>query len=826
VQHALVSLTIHYSPRLLVGLLMLVCTNTVIAQTPDTTTPTATIQSPADSGSQIVSPFEFKGTALDTGGSNLKDVRYLLRDLGTESFVGPNGEVESPRVVRTASLTLEDPDNGVWSVPTVLPNGRYRLYITVRDQANNTGWWVARTDVTVNNQNPVVDETAPSIAIQQPAQGASLSVNGQSFQGPVNDVGGSGVAQVFYVIKRLPVGVYVSPNGALEAPRILRDAIVSGTGTNDASWRIDTTLPEGRYRIYVSARDGAGNTIWWGGRRDVLIEGGQPPVTDSVFVPASTDIVDSADFYSEDGYDNVNLLRIDVVTRTTPGNCTAQDDSGCTLADVLADINGDDDFTVDIPVKVIATDFPDDGLEINAGLRQRGASSRTAPQKSFRLRFIGDAGLWRNEQRLQLNKHPFDQSRLLNKLSFDLMAQVPHLPSLRTQFVNLWIDDGNGPVDQGLYTHVEAAKKEYLENRGRDRDDNLYKADFFSFSPADLAEMAIDANGEPIDSDRFDRRLEIERGDDHRTLIEMLTAVNDPNQSFQSVFDRYFNRNNVLMWMTINRLLGNQDVISQNYYLYNPRGTETFYFLPWDYDGAMRTEPQLQDGAFDFEALRARQIYGYARFGENVFMDKFLRLPGMHDTLVAAAKEVRTNWLNNSAISSLTNSYTPVVRPIVAREPDISNVAGIRQPENMAIWDARVAGFPGIVAANLSELERTPSMPIPPFLKAPFQRSNQTVLWWNPAFEVTGGVLTYDIQIASTPDFAPADIVFSTTSIADAPGSDRVELVLNRSQLPAGTWYYRIQARTSNPALYQVARNRLTINGQRYIGVRKFTISP
>lgn len=796
----------------------------VLTQALDATAPTATIESPGIGDTEIVSSFVFEGTALDTGGSNLKDVRYLLRDLVTRSFVSPNGEVESPRVIRAASLALNDPDNGVWSVPSALPTGQYRLYITVRDQADNANWWVARKDITVTVQNPVADKTAPSIVIQQPAQDATLPVSAQSFQGTSSDVGGSGVAQIFYVTKRLPGGEYVSPNGTLESPRVLRDASVSSAGSDSASWRIDTTFPEGQYRMYISARDGAGNTNWWGVRRDVLVEGGQ--VTDSVFVPASNDIVDPVGFYSQDGYDSVNLLRIDVATRTTPGNCTEDDDSGCTLADVLADSNGDDDFTVDIPVKVIATDFPDDGLEINAGLRQRGSSSRTAPQKSFRLRFIGDAGLWRSEQRVQLNKHPFDQSRVLNKLSFDLMAQVPHLPSLRTQFVNLWIDDGNGPVDQGLYTHVEAVKKEYLINRDRDRDDNLYKADFFLFSPADLAEMAIDANGEPIDSDRFDRRLEVERGDDHRKLIEMLTALNDPNQSFQSVFDRYFNLNNVLMWMSVNRLLGNQDVISQNYYLYNPRGTETFYFLPWDYDGAMRTEPQLDDGSFEFEALRTRQTYGYARAGDNVFLDKFLRLPNIHNTLVAAGNEVRTNWLNDSAIRTLTNQYTPVVRPIVAREPDISNVAGIREPENMGVWDARIASFPGIVAANLAELERSPSMPLMPFLKTPFQRNNQTVLWWNPAYEVTGGVLTYDMQIASTPDFAPADIIFSTTSIANAPGSDRVELALTRSQLPAGNWYYRIQARTSNPALYQVARNRLTIDGQRYIGVRGFSVGP
>jgi len=62
-----------------------------------------------------------------------------------------------------------------------------------------------------------------------------------------------------------------------------------------------------------------------------------------------------------------------------------------------------------------------------------------------------------------------------NKLAFDLMSMVPHLPSIRTQFVNLWIDDGEGPVDYGLFTHVEFAGKEYLVNRGLNDDNRLYK---------------------------------------------------------------------------------------------------------------------------------------------------------------------------------------------------------------------------------------------------------------------------------------------------------------------------------------------------------------
>lgn len=791
------------------------------AQSQDNTAPVLLLQSPSSDNATIQGEFTFSGSVTDTGGSGVRDVRYLLKDLGTGEFVSPAGVEESPRILRTAELSLNNANAGVWSVPVSLPEGQFRIYARVRDNAGNSVVWAVRSTFTVENEDDVVDETAPSLSLLQPAAGVILPDSGQEFSGLADDDNGSGVAQVFYVVKNLSNGAYVDNNGAVESIRVLRDASLITLADGRADWSVSLNLPAGRYRIYASAVDQQNNRNWWAVRRDFEVSESTPPPGGSVFVPSASDITDPAAFYEQDGYGTVSVLRMDVSTRTTAGVCTPDDDSGCTLDDVLADIDGDDDFTVDIPVKLIADDFPDDGLFTNAGLRQRGASSRAAPQKSFRVRLNGDAELWRNEERVQLNKHPYDQSRILNKLSFDLMSTIPHLPSLRTQFVNLWIDDGAGPVDQGLYTHVEAVKKEYLINRGRDRDDNIYKANFFLFTPSDLAEMAVDANGEPVDEARFNSRLEIERGDDHSKVVEMLTALNDPQQSFESVLDRYFNRNNVLTWLTVNLLLGQQDAVTQNYFLYNPLGTEKFYFLPWDYDGSFRTEKQLASG-FDAATLRNRLYWGYARYTENLFVSQYLRMPGIHQTLVAAAEELRRDYLTPAAIRSLTDSYTPLVRPIIGSEPDVSQIGGIRSAANMGVWDTRVASFPGIVNSNLQQIKRSPNMPLSHYLKNPIQGGGTITFWWNPAFEVTGTPITYDLQVSSTPDFSAGTVVVDTTGIADSPG--RVETSISQAALPTGTWYYRVQARTSDPALYQVANNQLSEGGQTYIGVRRFSV--
>jgi len=106
-----------------------------------------------------------------------------------------------------------------------------------------------------------------------------------------------------------------------------------------------------------------------------------------------------------------------------------------------------DDHTVDINVHFQSDDFANDGSISNAELRLRGGGSRFAPQKSFRIKLDSKTDIWRGERYLQLNKHPFESSRIRNKLAMDIMAEIPNLPSVRTQFVNLWIDDGEGPVD-------------------------------------------------------------------------------------------------------------------------------------------------------------------------------------------------------------------------------------------------------------------------------------------------------------------------------------------------------------------------------------------
>jgi len=523
--------------------------------------------------------------------------------------------------------------------------------------------------------------------------------------------------------------------------------------------------------------------------KDVTID---PPTYthNSVFVPHPTDIGDYNDFYQQDGYASIDVIRMDVrVANTVQGSCTRDEQSGCTLADVIADVNGKDDFEVEIPVHASTLDLADEGSTSNATLRQRGNSARNGPIKSFRIKLDSKDVLWRNERRLQLNKNPFDPTRFKNKLAFDLFKTVPHFPSLRTQFVNLWIDNGLGSEDFGLYTHTEFIGKEYVQNRGMAKDDNLYKSEFFEFSEIDKQAVQVDEDGKPLDEDIFETRLEIKNGKDHRALTRMLEAITDPERSFDSVLDEHFNRNNILTWLASNLILRQADAITQNFYLYNPAGTERFYVLPWDYDGTLEIEPELSNSIGNAQ-LQSRAFYGYARGINSRFVERYYRQPGAHAVLLGAIDELRLNYYSDAQILERATILNETVRPYLTRQPD---------NENLIFEPLSPARLVSNINQNYDDIVNNYDIPMPPTISPnPITDADGLLqLEWKPAFVVTGdNTLSYDLIISTSTSFEESALVLEVNGIANVPDGV-VSYPVNTATLPSGRVYVRVIARAS-----------------------------
>ncbi|MCK5813857.1 MAG: CotH kinase family protein [Cocleimonas sp.] len=528
-------------------------------------------------------------------------------------------------------------------------------------------------------------------------------------------------------------------------------------------------------------------------------------------IPSSADVFDALtnDLSIPAGiYDTTpaNILNIQLQTVISTGNCEIGDYTGCTLNDVNNDTNIDpgNKFKPEIKVRLQADDFANDGLASNATLRQRGGYSRFADQKSYRIKLDSKNNLWRNQRKLQLNKHPWDVVRVRNKLSFDLMKDIPHLPSLNSQFVKLDIDG----VSHGIYTHIENVGKEYLINRGWDKDSGLYKAKNFSFRQRTA--YNLDTEGKPLNKDAFERRMDIKRGKNHTKFVEMLAAVNNSTNNFQTeVLDKYFNRNNYLAWMAVNILTGNLDVSHSNFYLYNPKGSDDFYFLPWDYDDTWGIEEQ-PDNVAEGTTWDKNQFNPQALWSSK-FHQRFLEQPNSLNLLAEAVTLIKNDYFTTQKVQALLDSYSSIIPPRLKddTEPDFYNLPTSISENNpdsdiRAEYDLVYSQLLARVQQNYNRFIAEKESPMPFDLEIPTFENGDINLIWNAAFDPQGDPIHYDLDVATTPDFQAGTIKLSVQNIT-------VNTYSKYWEHPAGNYYYRVVAR-DNANHWQNSNESYTFN--------------
>lgn len=498
----------------------------------------------------------------------------------------------------------------------------------------------------------------------------------------------------------------------------------------------------------------------------------------TVFSPLSTDIQEIESIYKQK---TPNLLRVDIKTSISQGLCIESDYIGCTLNDVNNDIDGSDDFKPEVKIHFSADDFLTTEKP-NATIRLRGNTSRNYELKSYRIKLDSKKELWRDERKLQLNKHIEDRTRIKNKLSFDLMSTIPHLPSLRTQFVQLYIDNQN----YGLFTHVENVGKEYLQKRGFNKDSNLYKAENFEFILR--AELNIDANGQPINEKEFESILEIKRGKDSKKLIEMLAALKNVDNDFKSdVMDKYFNINNFLTWVSVNTLMGNSDIKTSNFYILNPKDKNTFYFLPWDYDqswGYDWEENTILENSVPSKTYRVPHNLWATKIGQ-----RFLSQPNASEQLKSAVKEIKNNYLTKTKINTFTESYYNVVFPLIAQNPDFNFIDFNQSNDDLALdkYTKLYNSLANSVERNYQTFLKDLESPMPFWLREATLKEENIVFDWEKSVDLQNDKINYTLEVSNTPLFQKEDIKYHIKDIKENHLS--IKWIL-----PKGTYYYRVTA--------------------------------
>ncbi len=446
----------------------------------------------------------------------------------------------------------------------------------------------------------------------------------------------------------------------------------------------------------------------------------------------------------------------------------------------------------------------------NATIQIRGASTSMMPQKSYKIELRDRAGKWRGQQTIALNKHIFDITRVRNKLLFDLMKEIPNMVSLRTQFVHLYVKDettdvpAEGFVDYGLFTQIEQPNRAFLRNHLLDADGQLYKTTFFEFFR--YPEQIRLADDPQYDENAFSSRLEIKGNKDHTKLIQMLDDVNNYNIPIEQTFEKYFNSENYFTWLAFNILVGNVDTQSQNFYLYSPKNSEKWYFIPWDYDTSLERLDREVYGLFPYDYWE----FGLANYWGVVLHNRILRVDKYRESLTLKIEELRT-FLTPGRIESMLNVYRPVVEPFISRMPDVYYLPGTKQE-----FDVKFAQMPLEIENNYKLYYESLETPMPFFLGTPKVIDGELYFNWEESYDFKAQNIKYNLVVSKDWEFH--EIIFSA-SIENIT-SYHIDLQ------EFGTYFWRVTATNEDGKIQYPFDDYMDAEGKPHPGMKYFYITP
>lgn len=449
-----------------------------------------------------------------------------------------------------------------------------------------------------------------------------------------------------------------------------------------------------------------------------------------------------------------------------------------------------------------------DATASNATIRVRGNSSSVRPQKSYKLDLDDEAGLWRGQSNIALNKHNFDATRLRNKLYFDLLRPVEDISSLRTQFVRLYIKDETAGettfTDYGLFTQAEVPTKKYLANHGLDSEGYLYKAISFNFEMSDALKNFDDPD---FDQAAFDQILSCKGRQDNQKLIDLVNLIADRSVDINEIVGDYIDRDNYLTWLAYNILMGNNDTTVQNFYLYSPLNSRKWFFIPWDGDNCLHWQ---EDEVESLTGNYGSWEHGVANYWGVLLHQRFLKNEANRAELAAKVDELHET-INRDTVNALAQQYDTVVRPYALAMPDFYYLGNTAQER-----DAILAGLGDQVELAYQQFYDSLHELMPFFMYQPVRDGQNVLFRWEDAYDFDNQPITYRLRVAATPDFA--------APVVDVSGLNSTEYPVPSGQLTAGTWYFEVTAVTQDGRTAP-AMNKIQVSDVYYPGVDRAEVT-
>lgn len=443
------------------------------------------------------------------------------------------------------------------------------------------------------------------------------------------------------------------------------------------------------------------------------------------------------------------------------------------------------------------------GLEkSNAKIRIRGNSSTVKPQKSYKLDLDKEAGLWRGQSNIALNKHVFDVTKMKNKLYFDLLKKVEDVPSIRTQFARLFIkDETSGKTqfeDYGLYTQAEVPSKKYLTNHGLDKEGYLYKAIAFNFEPNDGLKNFDDPE---FSQEKFETVLSCKGKQDNTKLIDLVEKINDLSIDINDIVGTYIDRDNYVTWLAYNILTANIDTTVQNFYLYSPTNSQKWFFIPWDGDNMLHTREDIMEGQ---NLSYGGWEKGISNYWGVILHQRFLKNEDNRKELEAKMDELHES-ISKESVETLVEQYNKTIEPYVLSMPDFYYLGHTKEER-----DTIVSGLGDEIEESYTAFKDTLDDVMPFFLQGIRMDGNEQQILWDTAYDFKNQEITYELTVSRTPDMSVP--VIKETKLKEA------FYKYSQQQLPAGTYYYTVKA-VSADGRTAMPMNKIQVNDVYYPGV-------
>ncbi|MCR4897525.1 MAG: CotH kinase family protein [Lachnospiraceae bacterium] len=448
----------------------------------------------------------------------------------------------------------------------------------------------------------------------------------------------------------------------------------------------------------------------------------------------------------------------------------------------------------------------------NCTVSIRGQTSTELERKNYKIRIDKGSPKYDDQRVINLNKHLSDGLRFRNKLMFDLLVGVPDLMSFRTEFVHLYVNDltdgtDEGFADYGLYTQVEQPNDSYLRHHGLDENGQLYKLnELFEFFPYEEAiKLKSDAD---YDLEAFEYHLAIQGNDDHEKLITMLRELNDETVPIHTIIDKWFDADNIAMFLAFNILTGNVDTQSRNTLLYSAKNENTWYVFNWDCDTAFR---DVENAITRNEQPRSLSWEnGISNYWGNVLYRRFLQDAGYRALLDEKIHILMEDYLSEERIRNLIELYTPVAKPYAYADRDVTYAPLL--PEE---YDSVVSSIIPSIADNYEMYLESLQRPMPFYLDTPEPRDSTTYFDWDASYDLDADLVTYRFELSQDKEFTDPLLTAETF---------RPEYELGEKLAP-GSYYYRVKA-VDDKGYEQYAFDYLDQNGVKFFGMIHFYVMP